>query len=759
MCYDAYARVCMSLGMNAMLQALSYYIIGRIARQSLVSALACLVGVQLIIFLLLQLDISASDGAEGTQSRTNSALEVIGQTFSSWIETGRVVLLVSVPPALALTLSWFWPYVAGYPSNPGSYASRTVRSWIAVLCFWLHAGWLIYIYREGRPRYEESEANEIKLPKRLRVLAYMNVISLEQQKMIENDRAKKMEVTATYLDAARKRLETVMAKVCEDELREETMSLPKRNERTLKELASLVNDKLQRARERITEAASSGPELEVKTQRAQKIVDEASYQLDKLAIWQNQPVVFAKLLAMYRTVESGETDLEFPQQEEIKAAYTKFLDISDEILLSIRTTAGAPLQVGDLPLVRVDRINDTGRLTRTYVGGDNGVQMETPSNMVYFDTAMRAYVEAVLDMNTLSIRRSTLGPNRDVPQVEMENVDGVRPQPRATRNPFNIMPPGSRAPHKLPGRVVQSFIVGFAAVWIFASVCHMIHLLFYGVGSTTVDNASNMHGALEMQRLQVPWPAPVSLFEISALHCNDSSVLVSNRVALFAAQRLPWEAFVGELAEASASPAAAVLCGAAGCDALRAAGTAWELAPLAGGTPSALALPESWRAVAAARGAPCAPGSCTSLLLAGWDGTEVVIADAKRAATDPSAWRLRPRFMLRPELGACGGANGADDKSCVAPSVDEAYDDVRALHLAEDGERLAVLLGSGLLHVWDLTAGSLVGRWRAAPGLAGRAAVALCGSEVLVGRRGTDGPLIEASFLPAQPSGKRLVYM
>merc|ERR1719382_816888 len=62
--FDAYSRVCMALGINQMLQALSYFIVGPVQQKRPSSALISLFSVQAAALLLLKLDLRNTDAEE-----------------------------------------------------------------------------------------------------------------------------------------------------------------------------------------------------------------------------------------------------------------------------------------------------------------------------------------------------------------------------------------------------------------------------------------------------------------------------------------------------------------------------------------------------------------------------------------------------------------------------------------------------------------------------------------------------------------------
>jgi len=284
-----------------------------------------------------------------------------------------------------------------------------------------------------------------------------------------------------------------------------------------------------------------------------------------------------------------------------------------------------------------------------------------------------------------------------------------------------LMPPGATPDHSLPKRIVTKFTAGTALWWMMAGGIHCARMLI---------RFSKTPAYLEAEafdRLGTWQPGQAAFFEVSSLNCNSTHMLLSDRFAHYAAERLPGTGGFGTLAE------------------LGEAGVASELAWLRGtgmasaSSPPPVRMPASWRTVATAW-EPCAAranSSCDKAWLAGWDGTSVAVATAHLDAPS-GAWRVRPQFRVHPGLGRHSGTSHAN-RSLAA------YTDVRALHLSPGGRTLAVLLGSRELDLWDLSAGSRLGRWALSHDYA-----ALCrdGAELLLARQDDDGPVLELMRLP-----------
>lgn len=264
------------------------------------------------------------------------------------------------------------------------------------------------------------------------------------------------------------------------------------------------------------------------------------------------------------------------------------------------------------------------------------------------------------------------------------------------------------------------------------------------------------HELLEARRLSASWPEPARLFEVMALQCNTSHVLVSSPFSHYAAQRHlkeNGEASVGPLAEIGGFQVAALLCSEGVCDALMRMGDAgtWQLTSLTSSkrlwTSVLVPVPQEWR-IAAAAWVSCAPMPCQAALLAGWDGNRIVIANLQRSGEN-GAWELQRRFVVRPSLDSCND----QDNVCSAESREPTYSHVRALQLSvvPGCRTLAVLrsYGSGArVDGWDLVSGASLGQWRIA-GDNRYSSMCHDGSSLILSGLGGRGPVLEIASLPS----------
>lgn len=118
--YDTWARVCMSYGMNQMLQTLSYFSLGSLWKKSPMVAITSYFSVNVLATVILWLDVGDRDHTTG--------------------DYVAVFFLNFVPPMLA-TILLIYESLYSYLDAGG----RAVAALLVVACFCAHGGWLYYM--------------------------------------------------------------------------------------------------------------------------------------------------------------------------------------------------------------------------------------------------------------------------------------------------------------------------------------------------------------------------------------------------------------------------------------------------------------------------------------------------------------------------------------------------------------------------------------------------------------------------------------
>lgn len=725
--YDAYARTCMALGINQMLQALCYYIVGPVATRSPTGAVMSLVVLQTLTILLLRLDV--------TDDRIRFKL-CEGISDLRW-----VLLVLTCPVVLTGLLTMLGPH---------THYTR-IKALLATPTFYFHWLWLHTAQREIEPNRE-------MLPKRLRTVCYLEVLEPAEEAancvrdIIDAQRSLRQGVRAVF--SSERRANAVSATY---RGRAELEAVRCRLETAMRTLRGLLGDK------------SSDAAL------AQAAAVEQMLRLFEL--WREVPKLQAGIRALRATSAWHKESF-----EEECATFERMCEELD--LVNFVGSASDRCSVTGEELAIEPKLSAMERQSsdRTFV---THVMVEDPTDHVYdghvwvdvrtgshaFHPSEDAVVISVFEVEVMygawvdlakvalaKMRRLTHNPLVDLGESELTAENAAR---------HLAMPRRATPPKPLPWLIVQRYTMTLKLMWALGGAVHCF------VAITDIDAQQRESApAIHASQLGVAWPAPARLFEVSSLHCNDSFLVVSSRFSLYSAplgslaaaslRGIGAGARLAELSEVpGALPSSAILCAAGSqCRSLTQSDEgAWELAslerrPLLGellpGVSEEVPVPPAWRLVTAAWAA-CTPSPCQAGWVAGWDAraAEVVVATLQRQAS--GTWSLRYRFSVRPSLGRCVGS-----ASECAPFGPVAYGDVRALSLSSDRGRLtlAILLGndrvtsdtSTYLDAWDLDKGSRLGRWRFA---SGHTSMCSSGTELFFARPGPEGPVLETAALPS----------
>lgn len=714
--YDAYARVCMALGINQMLQALSYYIVGGIAEETPSGAALSLVGVQVLSLLLLRLDM-----AEGLQH---------------WSGAFAVIVFMALPPLYIGILIHFVPTVS----------VRTVE-FFALPAFLLHSMWMLLI-----AAYLVPDTVDEGLPKTLRTVLYLDVLHLDQQEMAEGAAAQQVKDTTEALQEAQEALKQAMRGVLEHEATAGNVSSTGRQGEQLQQLEAQLRAEVVEAREQDLTAPSSSTRQGIR--RAERT-------LDHFTLWKAAPEINANLSALSNpAVESW---LSEKQREEIKSAYQHFLARCQELDLGIctsslsededarRTNRLSAMEVAssERPMVRVDASSVLGARggygyddQQVYIDSRGHVNHEAPAEAVTsfdgtFTTDLPQWNQSALRLMQAD---SSPAANEECQIAERRQRSRPRLQRAMTRRerrlertlsgqPYHVMdtaravvqagssllPASALPPHALPGVLVRRYTFLISFLWIVSGVMHGIrwtsnHVIIADEPPTLVGSA-----------LRVSWPKPQHLFEVNALSCNSSHhVSVTNRFGRF--QGL----LRGDIAfeEMPEEPP----------------GLLEDLH---------LKIPSEWPLWCAQ---PCKGCEHTERWVAGWTGEEIFVGVARNSS-------IRIRYALRASFASCRGTSAwpktaAIFGSCSISVSEENYTDVQALHMM-NGAQLLVLHRGSLLDAWDLREGILLGRF-SLPGASPAAAFCILqeslAPHLLLARRSKSrmgSPTLEMLSLPA----------
>mmetsp|Transcript_30128 Transcript_30128/g.80391 ORF Transcript_30128/g.80391 Transcript_30128/m.80391 type:complete len:1008 (-) Transcript_30128:103-3126(-) len=706
--YDAHCRLCMSLGMNQMLQALSYYIVGTMLQAVTSAAFFSFFAVKMVSFVLIQLDTRDDDHNYG-----RSAL------LACWL------LLPGIFAVLALVL---------FPENATPLESF-LQSLMAAPAFLLQAAWLAYIGFQIQAKRSDSSSDVggLSLPLQLRTVEYLNVIELEDDgvQVVVQDTTMRalMRKLQDGLDTVNNELGQVMSMERQDGI----VSASRRCSADIKK----AHERLKRRLGRITLTANN-----LGNKAAEQEVKEAAQMLDRLLLWQKaadllatldslrNPLVKTKLGAYKNTSVDGLYDDFLRDCEELQLGICgSAAEVSRYVNFNVESKGGAvnikgPLitAASEMKLVKVEVTN----LSRTeWIDTRQDRVLPAPVTPMHYvsyetlDAQMREWEQGLMSFRDTHNQVLAMYPSNDSRYGDLTARSGTSSSNRKDSSSVRMPAATYIAPDEMPGRLVRQFTLACAFWWVVAGAVNFI---------TPFLDKHNLP-RMSMQPLQVTWPGPSHLFEVRSLQCQGRNVLVGDDVILYATQ---WST-TGRLdfpSEVVAAQPVATLCHEHTCESLQPGknGTSsWRVGSLEPASPFTVDLRELRPSSAIwnceGRGPPC-----TSALLAQWDGTNVVVARLHQERLT-GQWHVRRRMVVRPGLNPCEEGTG-----CVRePTM---YTDVRALQLSPDGRTLAVLfadLRGSILDAWDLGEGSLLGRWA----LQGRVR-AMChnSSDILFARQG-----------------------
>lgn len=305
------------------------------------------------------------------------------------------------------------------------------------------------------------------------------------------------------------------------------------------------------------------------------------------------------------------------------------------------------------------------------------------------------------------------------------------------------------SPKWLPVKIISQFTYAVIFWWIVAGTIHAFTIAFDKhvehhkvkdfIGSDDVVPLKS-----KILEVEVEYPEPASLFRVAGLFCSESQVWVSSGFAMYAME-MGSSAVPHTLSLVQDGEVDALVCGGHGCDALSPPDGkgSWVLRSLEPGHSAAqVPLPRSWRKVTG-EWVDCPPATdatCTSAWVAGWDGTKVIVAMLQMHASS-STWFLHTPFEADPTIGLC--PDGPLNCKYKGP---QQYTDMSSLQISDGGRRLFVLLGSGILDIWDLSNGIVLKRTNV-----GKGYTSMCrsGGSIFMAREGSTNPVISTLALPA----------
>lgn len=622
--YDAYARVCMTLGVNQMLQALSYFIIGVVAKRSPTAALTTIAAVQWLALLMLRLDMQPPDG--------------VNEKFQERLFIGTAVML---PPGLAGILVWLIP-VAGCTSPECLRKS----GFLATPCFLLHICWYMYVI------WITAERND-GLPSRLRTVFYINVLQVEQRDIVSKVRIVEVQNRRDFLQTAHNALQDAMLEV----QKEEAATSLNKTRRRGKQLEQLVSNLRNRLGDLQNDPLnnSTDPKHAESKEEARKSMEAAERELDRFDLWCQAPEILMQLESLRRAGGWMPTE----RKTQVDRAYANFISACKNLDLGIvkvgsgksaieayeGSTSGKADEVvkvdaAAMPVARVEAASHDGSqdvsayvvpnardsstgdwmLDKPVDSEELGVaSFVSTTGMLPAFTAKASQAKAqeeqaiaeqaavarllALDAGggensegdplsgSMNFGASVRGTVTGTVTLGLNVVNKLKHTPDAV---VNMIPEKATPPEKLPGVIVYRFTAGAAVCWGLATVHHLLEsggVRFDHHWWENVGEGGESHGEHETEHppehapggehetdhppehtphfrlLRAEWPSPRGLFEVDLLHCDlaaaanaERRLFVGNRFGLHSAQLSAVGAPLRDFEEVSETGDVASLC-------------------------------------------------------------------------------------------------------------------------------------------------------------------------------------------------------
>eukprot|EP00927_Polykrikos_kofoidii_P049939 TRINITY_DN4390_c1_g2_i1.p1 TRINITY_DN4390_c1_g2~~TRINITY_DN4390_c1_g2_i1.p1 ORF type:complete len:1150 (-),score=169.16 TRINITY_DN4390_c1_g2_i1:36-3011(-) len=686
--YDICSRLCMSFGMNQMLQALSYYVLGTIWLKSRASAVMSFFAVKMLSILVLWLD--------------------VGDHAKSVTDAAALVILHFAPPLFGAFLL-----------SSATSKSGTFQSLLATLCFWGHAGWLWYlssITDRAGTRFSSFKPAE-----------FSNVLEWVQQNPVRKD-------LIARVRAAREEVEHEMADIERDEVTAgDAAALRARNDDKLDSLLKML---LQACAEVM--ADDTDPSQHAELVRADQT-------LKRLTVWTAAPEILAALQSL-RLPKVAE---KFTSRENasVNEAYQSFLQLCQDYDLGLwkqlpddrsgssswwrkspkPALTARPLAPGEECIVCVERTSGNGVPVWIHPR-ISGEANDTAANSVR-EIRLKSILQEEFPRWKASLAQlkleasSTPEACSSVPASEKARAGSCTKSARMRSRPPVIVDGGpspghwtnpesreeTAPPDELPARVVHFFSMGLVGWWCIAGITHATVVL-------TERESTLQRLASGASTLPIEWPEHGNLFTVDSLFCRNSKIWVSDGFSVYvgtsslsALLENATESYT--FREAREGPIRGMICKDDDCEAIGPIDGQgrWQATPTAWNGQHAHAprmLPSSWRRVA---------GEWTGIntaTLAVWDGTTVFVVSSQMPTTAPSIAShlasiddamLHVRFSLDPAIGRCPG--GLQDCKALMQEEQVTYDDVRSMQMLHGGRALVVLLSKGIVDFWDLERG------------------------------------------------------
>jgi len=199
--FDAYSRVSMALGINQMLQSMSYFIAGPVQKHRPSFALITVIGVQAIAFFLVKLDWRSMDTEESDEEGEHRAKKAKDVSSLPMMDCFAISVTNLLPPVWMVLILWLSHFMDSTDEGNLDHQGRLTARVLATPIFFLHAAWLYLIRSYIAPHQHDL------LPVRLRTVGYLDVF-MRDTKLAEEQEEEEEEEAEQEVPQTRRRKNT-----------------------------------------------------------------------------------------------------------------------------------------------------------------------------------------------------------------------------------------------------------------------------------------------------------------------------------------------------------------------------------------------------------------------------------------------------------------------------------------------------------------------------------------------------------------------
>lgn len=196
--FDAYSRVSMALGINQMLQSMSYFIAGPVQKHRPSFALITVIGVQAIAFFLVKLDWRSMDTEESDEEGEQRSKKAKDVSSLPLMDCFAISVTNLLPPVWMVLILWLAHFMDSTQKGNLDHQGRLTARVLATPIFFLHAAWLYLIRSYIAPHKQDL------LPVRLRTVGYLDVF-MRDAKLVEEQEEEEEEAEQEVLEVPQTR--------------------------------------------------------------------------------------------------------------------------------------------------------------------------------------------------------------------------------------------------------------------------------------------------------------------------------------------------------------------------------------------------------------------------------------------------------------------------------------------------------------------------------------------------------------------------